>query len=261
MDATTLFAATAMAIAVCMGALWLLSLALRDASIVDVFWGLGFVVIAAISLAQTPDASPRRWLLVAMVCLWGLRLAGYLLWRNAGRGEDPRYRAMRRHWGARFWWVSLFTIFALQGVLMWIVSLPVQLGLLAPGGPLGALDALGILLFAVGIFFETIGDWQLARFRADPAKAGRVMDRGLWRITRHPNYFGDVCVWWGIFAVALSTPYGPWSAVGPALMTFLLLRVSGVAMLERSIAKRRPGYAEYARRTSAFFPWPPRRQG
>jgi steroid 5-alpha reductase family enzyme len=168
---------------------------------------------------------------------------------------------MRRHWGARFWWVSLFTIFALQGVLMWIVSLPVQLGLLAPGGPLDALDALGILLFAVGIFFETIGDWQLARFRADPAKAGRVMDRGLWRITRHPNYFGDVCVWWGIFAVALSTPYGPWSAVGPALMTFLLLRVSGVAMLERSIAKRRPGYAEYARRTSAFFPWPPRRQG
>ncbi len=262
MDATTLFAATAIAIAVCMGALWLLSLALGDASIVDVFWGLGFVVIAAISLLCTDaDGSARRWLLVAMVCLWGLRLAGYLLWRNTGRGEDPRYRAMRRHWGARFWWVSLVSVFALQGVLMWIVSLPVQLGLLAPGGPLGALDALGVVLFAVGICFETVGDWQLARFRADPANAGRVMDRGLWRTTRHPNYFGDACVWWGIFAVALSTPWGPWSAVGPTLMTFLLVRVSGIPMLERSIGKRRPGYAEYARRTSAFFPWPPRGQG
>jgi steroid 5-alpha reductase family enzyme len=259
MPATELFAATALAIAACMGALWLLSLALRDASIVDLFWGLGFVVIAALSLLRTPDDdSPRRWLLAGTTCVWGLRLAGHLLWRNAGRGEDPRYRAMRRHWGARFWWVSLVSVFALQGVLMWIVSLPVQLGLLAPGGPLGALDALGMLLFAVGMYFETVGDWQLARFRADPANAGRVMDRGLWRLTRHPNYFGDVCVWWGIFALALSTPLGPWAAAGPALMTFLLLRVSGMPMLERSIAKRRPDYARYAERTSAFFPRPPR---
>jgi steroid 5-alpha reductase family enzyme len=260
MDPTGLFTTTALAVAGCMGALWLLSLALRNASIVDIFWGLGFVAIAAIALHQTPDhGSPRRWLLVSMVVLWGLRLAGHLLWRNAGHGEDPRYRAMRRHWGERFWWLSLFTVFALQGVLMWIVSLPVQVGILAPGGALGALDALGVLLFALGMFFETVGDWQLARFRADPANAGHVMDRGLWRMTRHPNYFGDVCVWWGIFAVAFSTPYGPWSVVGPALMTLLLLRVSGIPMLERSIGKRRPGYEEYARRTSAFFPRPPRR--
>ena len=260
MDPTGLFAATALVVAACMGALWLLSLRLRNASIVDVFWGLGFVAIAAAAWLRTPgDASPRRWLLAAMVALWGLRLAGYLFWRNAGRGEDPRYQAMRRHWGARFGWVSLFTVFALQGVLMWIVSLPVQLGILAPGGPLGALDALGVLLFALGLGFESIGDLQLARFRADPANAGRVMDRGLWRYTRHPNYFGDACAWWGIFGVALATPWGPWSAVGPLLMTFLLLRVSGVALLERSIGRRRPGYAEYARRTSAFFPRPPRR--
>ena len=260
MDPTGLFATTALAVAGCMGALWLLSLALRNASIVDVFWGLGFVVIAALSLLRTPgDGTPRRWLLAAMVGLWGLRLAGHLLWRNAGHGEDPRYQAMRRHWGARFWWVSLASVFALQGVLMWIVSLPVQLGLFAPGGPLGALDALGALLFAQGLFFETLGDWQLARFKADPANAGRVMDRGLWRFTRHPNYFGDVCVWWGIFAVALATPYGSWSVVGPALMSFLLLRVSGVPMLERSIGKRRPDYARYAERTSAFLPRPPRR--
>jgi steroid 5-alpha reductase family enzyme len=260
MDPTGLFAATALAVAGCMGALWLLSLALRNASIVDIFWGLGFVSIAAIALLHSPgDGSARRWLLVGMVSGWGLRLAGHLFWRNAGHGEDPRYRAMRRHWGAHFWWVSLFTVFALQAVLMWIVSLPVQLGIAAPGGALGALDALGVLLFALGMFFETVGDRQLARFRADPANAGRVMDRGLWRFTRHPNYFGDVCVWWGIFAVALATPYGPWSIVGPALMTFLLLRVSGVPMLERSIGKRRPDYARYAERTSAFLPRPPRR--
>jgi steroid 5-alpha reductase family enzyme len=254
-----LFAATALAVAACMGGLWLASLALRNASIVDVFWGLGFALIAAVGLAHAgSDAAPRQWLVAAVVGVWGLRLAGYLGWRNAGRGEDPRYAAMRRHWGARFSWVSLFTVFGLQGVLMWIVSLPVQVVMRAPGGPLGALDALGVAVCAIGIGFEAIGDWQLARFKADPANAGRVMDRGLWRYTRHPN-FGDACVWWGLFAIAVGTPLGPWSIVGPALMTFLLLRVSGVALLERSIGRRRPEYARYAERTSAFFPRPPRR--
>jgi steroid 5-alpha reductase family enzyme len=190
--------------------------------------------------------------------VWGLRLAGYLLWRNAGHGEDPRYVAMRRHWGPRFPIISLVTVFALQGVLMWIVSLPVQLAQLEPGGPIGVLDGLGVLLFAVGLTFESLGDWQLARFKADPKSAGQVMDRGLWRYTRHPNYFGDFCVWWGLFLIALSTPYGPWSIVGPIVMSFFLMRVSGVPMLERSIGKRRPGYAEYARKTSTFFPRPPR---
>jgi len=254
-----LLGATANLVAVCMLAMWLLSLALRDASIVDIFWGLGFVAIAVSTYLWTNDGgSARRELIVALVSLWGLRLAVFLLWRNAGRGEDPRYAAMRRYWGARFWWVSLFTVFALQGCLMWIVSFPVQLGQAAPGGSLGALDAVGVALFALGLSFEAVGDWQLARFRADPANAGRVMDRGLWRYTRHPNYFGDCCVWWGLFVVALSTPYGVWSVVGPALMSFLLLRVSGVALLERSIQRRRPDYAEYAKRTSAFFPRPPR---
>jgi steroid 5-alpha reductase family enzyme len=250
--------ATAAAAASAMIGLWLLSLLRRDASIVDVWWGPGYALIAWVAFAVGAQHRPRALLVAALATAWGLRLGSYLLWRNWGEEEDYRYQAMRRHWGARFWWVSLVSVFALQGVLMWIVSLPVQLGLLAPGGPLGALDALGMLLFAVGMYFETVGDWQLARFRADPANAGRVMDRGLWRLTRHPNYFGDVCVWWGIFALALSTPLGPWAAAGPALMTFLLLRVSGVPMLERSIAKRRPDYARYAERTSAFFPRPPR---
>jgi steroid 5-alpha reductase family enzyme len=239
--------------------LWLASLRLRDASIVDVWWGPGFAAIAVLGFALTGGGHPRRALLLALAGVWGLRLGAYLLWRNAGRGEDPRYQAMRRRWGARFPWVSLATVFSLQGALMWIVSLPLQLGMARPGPPrLGLLDALGVALFAVGLFFEAVGDGQLARFKADPANAGRVMDRGLWRFTRHPNYFGDFLVWWGIFAVALATPLGVLSVVGPALMTFLLLRVSGVALLERSIAGRRPGYEAYRRRTSAFFPRPPR---
>jgi steroid 5-alpha reductase family enzyme len=255
-----LFGTTAAVVAGCMLAMWLLSLALRNASIVDIFWGAGFAVIGVTTFLLTSDGSgaPRRALLTILVCVWGLRLAGYLLWRNAGHGEDPRYVAMRRHWGPRFPIISLVTVFALQGVLMWIVSLPVQLAQLEPGGPIGVLDGLGVLLFAVGLTFESLGDWQLARFKADPKSAGQVMDRGLWRYTRHPNYFGDFCVWWGLFLIALSTPYGPWSIVGPIVMSFFLMRVSGVPMLERSIGKRRPGYAEYARKTSTFFPRPPR---
>ena len=260
METIELFGATATLVAGCMLALWLLSLALRDASIVDIFWGFGFVVIGVASFFWADDgSSARRGLITALVSVWGLRLAGYLFWRNVGHGEDPRYRAMRRHWGARFPWISLVTVFALQGVLMWIVSLPVQLTMAAPGGALGPLDGLGVALFAVGLCFEAVGDWQLARFKADPANASRVMDRGLWRYTRHPNYFGDFCVWWGIFLVALSGPNGFWSIVGPIVMSFFLIRVSGVPMLERSIHKRRPDYVEYAKRTSAFFPRPRRR--
>jgi steroid 5-alpha reductase family enzyme len=254
-----LFGATASLVAGCMLALWLVSLALRDASIVDIFWGLGFALIGLAGFLWTDGgSSPRSGLITALVSVWGLRLAIYLFWRNAGHGEDPRYRAMRRHWGARFAWVSLGTVFALQGALMWIVSLPVQLTQAVPGGALGPLDAAGAALFGVGLGFEAVGDWQLARFKADPANAGLVMDRGLWRYTRHPNYFGDCCVWWGIFLVALAAPHGLWSIASPVVMTVLLMRVSGVPMLERSIHKRRPGYAEYARRTSAFFPRPPR---
>jgi steroid 5-alpha reductase family enzyme len=255
-----LFAATLALSAAAMLALWLLSLALRDASIVDIWWGPGFAVIAGTCwwLGDGGDAA-RRALSTAIAALWGLRLGGYLAWRNWGRGEDPRYQAMRRHWGARFALASLVTVFGLQGVLMWFVSLPIQAVHVSPGGPLGALDAAGVLLAALGLFFEAVGDAQLARFRADPANRGRVMDRGLWRYTRHPNYFGDCCVWWGLYAIAAATPLGVWTIASPLLMTFLLLRVSGVALLERSIGKRRPDYAAYAARTSSFVPRPPRR--
>ena len=253
--------ATALAVAAAMSILWLVSLARRDASIVDVWWGPGFAWIAGVACAVGGGGDPaRRALSLGLVALWGLRLGVHLFVRNRGAGEDYRYRAMRKRHGERFGLVSLATVFGLQGVLAWIVSWPVQVVHVSAGGPLGALDLAGALLFATGFAFEAIGDWQLARFKADPASAGRVMDRGLWRYTRHPNYFGDALVWWGLFAIALATPAGPWTLPAPLLMSFLLLRVSGVPLLERGLRKRRPGYAEYALRTSAFFPLPPRRR-
>jgi steroid 5-alpha reductase family enzyme len=253
-------AAAAAWTALAMGLLWLLSLRLRDASIVDVYWGPGFAALAAIGFLATGGGHPRRALVLALAVLWGLRLGGHLLWRNAGRGEDYRYRAMRRRHGERFGVVSLFSVFGLQAILQWTVALPLLLTQAAPGpARLGALDALGVGLWCAGMLFETLGDLQLARFRADPASQGQVLDRGLWRYTRHPNYFGDFLVWWGFGAIALAAPHGGIALIGPALMSFLLLRVSGVALLERTIAERRPAYREYQQRTNAFFPGPPRR--
>lgn len=241
-------------------ALWLLGLVRRDVSIVDVWWGPGFAVLAAVAFALAATPGARGALLVGLTSLWGLRLGLHLLWRNHGRGEDPRYARMRRHHGARFPWVSLATVFGLQGLLQWFVSLPLQVAMLAPGGaPLGGLDALGVALFATGFGFEAVGDLQLARFRADPANQGRVLDRGLWRYTRHPNYFGDCLVWWGLFAIALATPAGWLTIASPLAMTWLLLRVSGVALLERSLVRTRPAYRDYIESTSAFLPRPPRR--
>jgi steroid 5-alpha reductase family enzyme len=250
-------------LAVALGAmlpLWLVSVARRDVSLVDAWWGPGFALLAWVDALTAGGGQPRPLALAVLVTLWGLRLGVYLLWRSHGEPEDPRYASMRRHHGARFPLLSLVTVFGLQGVLQVLVGLPIAVTAARPGAPeLGALDGLGAALCGVGLAFESVGDWQLARFRADAANAGRVMDRGLWAWTRHPNYFGDCLVWWGIFSVALAGPLGWLSLPGPALMTFLLLRVSGVALLERSIGKRRPGYAEYAARVPAFFPRPPRR--
>jgi steroid 5-alpha reductase family enzyme len=248
---------TAILIAVAMVALWALGLALADVSIVDVFWGLGFVMVAHWVRATATGYPPRAWLVTALVTAWGVRLGGYLLWRNWGGGEDYRYQAMRRHYGARFWLVSLVVVFGLQGVLMWVISLPVQLAVASTTpAALGPFDALGTLLVLVGLGFESVGDWQLARFKGDPANRGRVMDRGLWRYTRHPNYFGDAVVWWGLYAFALATGH-PLTIVGPLVMTYLLTRLSGVPLLEKKLAKTRPGYADYIARTSSFIPWPP----
>jgi steroid 5-alpha reductase family enzyme len=238
---------------------WIVSLARRDASIVDIAWGPAFLVIAAVSYWQAEAGLARHRLLLGLVALWSVRLAGYLAWRNLGAGEDFRYRRMREHWGARFWWVSLFTVFLLQAALAWIVSLPIQLTMasLVPER-LGWLDGAGVALFAIGFLFESAGDLQLARFKADPANAGRVLDSGLWAWTRHPNYFGDCVQWWAFFLIALATPRGWISVIGPLLMTWLLMRFSGVPMLERSLRRKRPGYDDYRARVPAFFPRPPR---
>jgi steroid 5-alpha reductase family enzyme len=255
-----LFASTLAFTAAAMLLLWLLSLRLRDASIVDIWWGPGFAAIAAFSFAVGPGGDPvRAKLIVLLATLWGLRLGAYLFWRNAGRGEDYRYQAMRRRHGEAFGRASLRLVFGFQGLLMWLISLPLQVA--QTGGTTGglvALDLIGTLFFCVGLAFESLGDLQLARFKADAGNAGRVMDRGLWRYTRHPNYFGDCVVWWGLWLVACGAPGGVYTIVSPLLMTYLLLRVSGVALLERGLVKRKPAYADYIARTSAFFPLPPR---
>ncbi len=239
---------------------WLTSVIVRDASIVDIAWGFGFVVVAWACLLVDNDPGALQWLSVILTTIWGLRLAGYLAKRNLGHGEDFRYQSMRRRQGDLFWLKSLVTVFGLQGVIMWIVSLPVQI-VHAPGVPrgLGPLAIIGALIWLVGFGFESIGDLQMARFKADPANEGKIMDQGLWSWTRHPNYFGDACVWWGLGLVGLAAGWAGIAAlIGPTVMNIFLVRVSGKALLERAMRKRRPGYDEYVARTSGFFPRPPR---
>ncbi|MSZ16209.1 MAG: DUF1295 domain-containing protein [Actinobacteria bacterium] len=249
----------AITIAIIMVSTWLLSVIIKNASIVDIVWGAGFAITSWV-LALTVDGdSGRQVLLAIMVGLWGTRLAVYLAKRNIGHGEDWRYKAMRKKAGKKFPFSSLITVFGLQGVLMWVVSLPVQFGNGDSSPGVGPLAVIGIMVWLVGLSFEAIGDLQLSRFKKNPANAGKVMDTGLWSLTRHPNYFGDALLWWGIGIVGAETGSGVIGFVGPLVMTFFLLRVSGVPMLERSLSKRREGYAEYVARTSPFFPRPPKK--
>lgn len=239
--------------------MWVISLIKKNASIVDIFWGLGFVIVGWASAIKADHVSALGKVVLALVTLWGLRLSTYLYLRNHGKPEDFRYVSMRKHYGARFPIISLFTVFLLQGAIMMIVSLPVQIALSDANASVSVLSYIGIGLFVVGIFFEAVGDWQLAQFKRDAQNAGQVMQTGLWKFTRHPNYFGDTCVWWGIGIVALGARFGWCGLFGSLLMNFFLVRVSGVPMLERSMTKRRPGYDEYKRRTSSFFPRPPKK--
>jgi steroid 5-alpha reductase family enzyme len=241
-------------------ALWLLSLVLKNSSIVDIFWGTGFVISGWVYFALTPDGFLlRKLLIVLLTTVWGLRLSLYILWRNAGKGEDYRYQVWRKEAGAQWWWRSFFKVFLLQGILMAIISAPLLAAQFrsAPSR-LTVLDFLGAATWLVGFFFEAAGDLQLARFKSDPANKGRVMDRGVWRLTRHPNYFGDAAQWWGYFIIAASAG-GWWTVFSPVLMTLFLLRVSGVTLLEKTLAKR-PGYEVYIDTTSAFIPWFPRKK-
>jgi steroid 5-alpha reductase family enzyme len=250
----------AAAVAALMVGLWLISIRLRDVSIVDPAWGPAFVLVALIAaLAGSGSGDARRWLLFALTAAWGIRLGAYLLRRKLGdREEDRRYAVMRERRGPSFVPWSLVWIFGFQGLLVLIVSLPIQVAA-ERHTSLGVDVIPGVVLFAIGLGFEAVGDEQLRRFKADPASRGQVMDRGLWRYTRHPNYFGDFCVWWGLWLVALPAGGTWWTFVGPVVMSTLLIRVSGKALLERDMAQRRPGYAEYIERTSGFLPLPPRR--
>ncbi len=239
--------------------LWLLSLRLRDASIVDIFWGMGFVGIAWIAMRLGDGAPLRKLWMVSLTTLWGVRLSGYLAWRNLGKGEDPRYQAMRKRHGEKWPLRSLLIVFWLQAALIFVISLPLQVAMSVPTPvELGVFDVLGMVLVLCGTACETIADVQLAAWKRHPEHRGKVMQVGLWRYTRHPNYFGDFLVWWGLFFGALATGSGLWTVLSPLLMSFLLLRVSGVPLLEKSMNSR-PGYAEYVRRTSSFFPRPPRK--
>lgn len=250
---------SALVIAVLMVTTWIISVIVKNASIVDIVWGLGFVLVAWVNFAVIDGERSRQWFLVILVSIWGLRLSGYLFRRNHGKGEDFRYVAMRKRWGRRFPLVSLFTVFVLQGCVMWVVSLPVQIGGADTTVGVGPIAVMGAMVWLVGVLFEAVGDSQLKKFKSDPANAGRVMDEGLWALTRHPNYFGDSMVWWGLGIIAAESGRGYIGLIGPIVMTFFLTKVSGVAMLERSLAKRKPGYADYMRRTSAFWPRPPKK--
>ncbi len=241
--------------------LWLLSIALGDVSFIDSFWAAGFVLIALVTFMLTPDgASARKQLILFITSVWGLRLAAYLFWRWRKEGADKRYVALLSRAKGSVHLYSLTTVFLLQGVLMWVVSVPVQLGQLsATPVELGVLAWLGAALALVGVFFEAVGDWQMAQFKSKPENAGKVMDRGLWRYTRHPNYFGDACVWWGLFLIAAETgPAGVASIIGPLVMTWLLVKWSGAPLLERRLKRSRPDYEDYIARTSGFIPMPPR---
>jgi steroid 5-alpha reductase family enzyme len=235
---------------------WVIATLKRNAGLVDIFWSLFVLAGAAVHAAAATALSSRATLVLVLVTAWSLRLAAYLAARNWGAEEDRRYRAIRERNSPGFAWKSLYLVFGLQALLAWVVSAPLAAAI-GSSAPLGPLDALGAALAAFGIAYETLADAQLARFKSGPANAGRVMDRGLWRYSRHPNYFGEFCVWWGVYAIALGAG-GWWTVVSPALMSVLLLRVSGVALLEKDIASRRPSYRDYIARTNAFFPAPPR---
>lgn len=292
MDITINFIACTIALLTCLIPLWVISVKIKDASIIDIFWGFGFVVVAAVCLYLAPKKTNYIWLLGALPIIWGLRLTLYLANRNLGHGEDPRYIGMRRRaekkgmnemaWRKR----TLFSIYFGQGLLILIVSAPVWVGIAhgvnfaddvySFGGELvfkgralitqiGTLAIIGTIIWLIGFLFEAIGDMQLARFLKQnkdydgPYETKPVLNTGLWKYTRHPNYFGNAAMWWGIFLVACQAPWGWVTIFAPIIMTFLLVRVSGKALLERKL-KQRPAYQQYVETTSGFIPWPPRKQ-
>mgnify|MGYP001063089185 CR=1 FL=1 len=257
---TTLFFQTALIILALITLLWIWSIFIKNVSIVDIFWGFGFVVVNAFYVFMSGELNDRKILILILVTIWGLRLTFYLAYRNIGKGEDFRYQEFRRTYGPkRYWWFSFFQVFLLQGALIMIVSLPL-LGISssASTGALNALDYLGMLVWLVGFTFEAGGDFQLARFKSNDKNKGKVLQTGFWKYTRHPNYFGDAAVWWAyaIFSVAAGSY---WQIIGSVVMTILIIKVSGVSLLERTLKDTKPKYRDYIQKTSSFFPWFPKK--
>ncbi|MGI5505701.1 DUF1295 domain-containing protein [Lentzea sp. CA-135723] len=247
---------TLLVVLVLLSGLFLYADARKRYDLIDSVWGPGFAVIAVVTLLLADGDLTRQLVVTALTVVWGVRLGVHIHSRNRGKDEDPRYQdILRRAKGNPR--LRMYRVYLLQAVLMWIVSLPVQVAQQLDA-PFGVLDVLGVVLWVVGFTFEAVGDWQLAQFRADPANKGSVMDRGLWRYTRHPNYFGDSVVWWGLYLFALHSWLGAATIIGPLVMTWLLAKGSGKPLLEKDIVSRRPGYADYVRRTSGFFPLPPK---
>jgi steroid 5-alpha reductase family enzyme len=241
--------------------LWIWSVIIKNVSIVDLFWGIGFIVVNAFYVFSSGELNPRKILILILVSIWGFRLAIYLALRNIGKGEDFRYKEFRHKYGYEsYWWVSYFQTFLLQGLLIMIVSLPL-LGInMSPHpGNLTILDYLGIFIWLIGFTFEAGGDFQLSSFKKDPKNKGRVLNTGFWKYTRHPNYFGDSAVWWA-YALFSAAAGSYWQVIGSVVMTLLIIKVSGVALIEKTLNKSKPQYQEYIQKTSSFFPWFPKRK-
>ncbi len=256
----TYFLQASLIILILVTLIWIWSIVIKNVSIIDIFWGLGFVIVNAFYVFMADELSARNVLLLVLVSIWGLRLSIYLAWRNAGKGEDFRYQEFRRKFGPeRYWWFSYFQTFLLQGALIMIVSLPLLgANISAQSNELNILDGLAIIVWLIGFAFEAGGDFQLARFKQKPGNKGKVLNTGFWKYTRHPNYFGDSAVWWAyaLFCVAAGNY---WQIIGSIIMTLLIIKVSGVAMLEKSLNNTKPQYQEYIQKTSSFFPWFPKK--
>jgi len=240
--------------------LWIWSIIIKNVSIIDLFWGLGYVIVNAFYVFNSGELTDRKILILFLVSLWGLRLFIYLAYRNIGKGEDFRYQEFRKNYGEnRYWWISYFQTFLLQAVLIMIISLPL-LGVSNPAQnqQLTILDYIAIIVWIIGFIFEAFGDFQLSRFKKNPKNKGKVLNTGFWKYTRHPNYFGDSAVWWsyGLFSIAAGSY---WQIIGSVIMTLLIIKVSGVALLEKSLTNTKPEYKEYIEKTSAFFPWFPKK--
>ncbi|MCB2208384.1 MAG: DUF1295 domain-containing protein [Bacteroidetes bacterium] len=240
--------------------LWIISIFIKNVSIVDIFWGFGYVLVGTFYYLFSEGYELRKLVVLILVAIWGLRLTIYLAWRNAGKGEDFRYQEFRKNYGAhRYWWVSFFQTFLLQGILLWLISAPLLGAQYMPAGDhLNIFDYIGIAFWIIGFTFEAGGDFQLAKFKKNPANKGKVLDTGFWKYTRHPNYFGDAAVWWGFGFISIAaSSYIP--VLGSILMTALIIKVSGVAMLEKSLKDKKPEYKAYIEKTSAFIPWFPKK--